>query len=378
MKKIVAFGSGNALAAICGVINSNPQSDMSVYRVSEEMSVVHNDKTTNFYLTLPDGKQIAKTLHRSPLLLEDLYWIKNADAYLVDGTWGSTNPKRQWKPAKIYREEERNLYHGRPSTGVRSARMEFMNVFVQELAKMYNKKVIVTESATLSRIKCNYIDSWYKNTGPRYYRMGLGHWTYGRTKWCKVDNSKPSRLHTMIEKTEKKNKIKLQNIEPHQWKNNKDGAVLIMPGLEYDPTSSVSVPEFIKTSVERVRLATNRKIIVKPHPLSKIVVKDLVKDVEVLPRETKLRTIVDRVYCGVLGESTSIFELINLGIPCITSKWNFGIKLNNTSIDRIEKIYYATPLEVLNWYKMVSHTEFDMSEFNSHLIIPYIKELLRD
>ena len=150
MKKIVAFGSGNALAAICGVINSNPQSDMSVYRVSEEMSVVHNDKTTNFYLTLPDGKQIAKTLHRSPLLLEDLYWIKNADAYLVDGTWGSTNPKRQWKPAKIYLEEERNLYHGRPSTGVRSARMEFMNVFVQELAKMYNIKVIVTTGGTFA------------------------------------------------------------------------------------------------------------------------------------------------------------------------------------------------------------------------------------
>ena len=35
MKKIVAFGSGNALAAICGVINSNPQSDMSVHRVVE-------------------------------------------------------------------------------------------------------------------------------------------------------------------------------------------------------------------------------------------------------------------------------------------------------------------------------------------------------
>ena len=52
MKKIVAFGSGNALAAICGVINSNPQSDMSVYRVSEEMSVVHNDKTTNFLFNI--------------------------------------------------------------------------------------------------------------------------------------------------------------------------------------------------------------------------------------------------------------------------------------------------------------------------------------
>ena len=90
MKKIVAFGSGNALAAICGVINSNSQSDMSVHRVAEV-----KDK---------------------PISLEDLYWIKNADAYLVDGTWGSTNPARQWKPDKIYAEDSK-LAHGRPSTG---------------------------------------------------------------------------------------------------------------------------------------------------------------------------------------------------------------------------------------------------------------------
>ena len=357
MIKIVSFGSSNPIQAISeGVEKIGEQSGVSLHRINFE------DDLTEVY--------------NSRLTLDDLYWIKNADVYLGDGTWGSTNPARQWKPDKIYMEETK-LAHGRPSTAIRSARMEFINVWVQELAKLYNKKVIVTESPTLSRIKCNYKDIWYKNSGPRYYRMGLGHWTYGRTKWCQGDKS--VRLESMIHLIEAENKdIKLKNIYNHKWKYNKDGAVLIVPGLEYDPTSSVPVEEFIKKSVEKVRESTTRKILVKAHPLSKLVIQDLVKGVEVIPQDQNFQFIRDRVYCAVLGESTSIFQLINLGIPCITSKWNFGYRLRNQSIDKIEELYYATPEEVLEWYKMLSYTEFKLSEFSQPTILNFIRELLYD
>ena len=101
------------------------------------------------------------------------------------------------------------------------------------------------------------------------------------------------------------------------------------------------------------------------------------KDVEVVPKNIPLNSIIDKVYCGVLGESTSIFQLINLGIPCITSQYNFGVELKNTNIDKIEDLYYATPKELLDWYKMVSYTEFTIQEFDSPLIFPYIKELIQ-
>ena len=184
----------------------------------------------------------------------------------------------------------------------------------------------------------------------------------------------------MIHLTERHNPdVQIDNIYNHQWKNNKDkdGVVLIVPGLEHDPTSSIPVSEFIKTSVEKVIKATTRKILVKPHPHSKIVIQDLVKDVEVVPKNIPLNSIIDKVYCGVLGESTSIFQLINLGIPCITSQYNFGVELKNTNIDKIEDLYYATPKELLDWYKMVSYTEFTIQEFDSPLIFPYIKELIQ-
>ena len=348
MLKIVSLGTSNAISAIAHAIKMwGKGHNLSIYRIFQ--------------------RPVSKLLSE-----EDVVRIINCDAFLVDGTWGSTSPKRQkYKTIDIEKDKD-----GKVIDFNRFAWMEYVNLQASRLAKKYRKPLLVTESATLSRIKCNYIDTWYKKTGPRYYRMGKNQWTYGKTKWCKSLNLQ--RLNNMIMLTTRYNpEVKLENIYNHQWKNNKDGAVLIVPGLEHDPTSSMPVPEFIKTTVEKVRKATTRKILVKAHPHSKIVIEDLVEDVEVVDRDVTLNTIIDDVYCGVLGESTSIFQLINLGIPCITSQYNFGVELENTNIDKIEDLYYATPEEVLEWYKMVSYTEFTLQEFDSDKIFYYIKELIQ-
>ena len=346
MLKIVSLGTSNAISAIAFAIKQwGKGHNISLYRIFKK-----------------PGKALSE---------EDVDNLKNCDAYLVNGTWGSTSPQRQkYKTVDIEKDKDGKIIDFK-----RFAWMEYINLQANLLSKKYNKPLLVTESATLSRIKCNYIDTWYKKTGPRYYRMGKNQWTYGKTKWCKPLNFQ--RLNNMIMLTERYNsEVKLENIYNHQWKNNKDGAVLIVPGLEHDPTSSMPVPEFIKTTVEKVRKATTRKILVKAHPHSKIVIEDLVEDVEVVDRDISLNSIIDKVYCGVLGESTSIFQLINLGIPCITSKYNFGVELENTNIDKIEDLYYAEPEEVLEWYKMVSYTEFTLKEFDSDTILHYIKELI--
>jgi hypothetical protein len=350
MLKIVSLGTSNAISAIEHAIKEfGKKENLSLHRV---------------FKYPVNGKLLSE---------EDVVRIINCDAYLVDGTWGSTSPKRQkYKTADIEKDK-----YGKVIDFNRFAWMEYVNLKASSLSKKYRKPLLVTESATLSRIKCNYIDTWYKKTGPRYYRMGKNQWTYGKTKWCKPENFQ--RLNNMLQLTQRYNPeiTYIDNIYNHQWKNNKDGAVLIVPGLEHDPTSSIPVSEFIKTSVEKVRKATTRKIIVKPHPHSKIVIQDLVEDVEVVPKDVTLNSIIDKVYCGVLGESTSIFQLINLGIPCITSKYNFGVELENTNIDKIEDLYYAEPEEVLEWYKMVSYTEFTLKEFDSDTILHYIKELIQ-
>ena len=159
MIKIVSLGTSNTISAIEQAIrNWGREFEFSLYRILETQNKVLSPK--------------------------DVSNIKDCNAYLIDGTWGSTNPARQkYRTADVERTKYGVLIEDK---FVRSAWMEYVNTQANLLSKQYNKPLLVTESATLSRIKCNHIDTWYKTTGPRYYRMSLGHWTYGKGKWCQV------------------------------------------------------------------------------------------------------------------------------------------------------------------------------------------------
>jgi hypothetical protein len=161
----------------------------------------------------------------------------------------------------------------------------------------------------------------------------------------------------------------------HQWKNNKDGYIVILPGLEDDPTSSVRVDKFVANAVKTIRQYTDRKIIVKAHPHSKLTYENL--DVKVMTGSNRLVDLAKDIYCAVLDSSTSVFELTELGIPAITTEHSFGMLLGNTDLSKIENLHYASSEEVLNWYEQMASTEFLMSEFaDEDFITPRIVELL--
>jgi len=243
---------------------------------------------------------------------------------------------------------------------------------VNMFAKHFNKNIIHLESATLSRMKCNYINKFYKVIPPRFYRMGLNHWVFSHTKWCKPIKG---RLEKNLKLIEEENKFTFKNVFNHQWKNNKDGYIVILPGLEDDPTSSIPVAEFVAQTVHWIKKATNRKIVVKAHPHSKLTYENL--GVEVMTGPTRLTDLAKDLYCAVLDSSTSIFELTELGIPTITTQHSFGVGLGNTDYTKIENLHYASSEEVLKWYEQMASTEFLMSEFaDEDFITPRIMELL--
>ena len=76
-----------------------------------------------------------------------------------------------------------------------------------------------------------------------------------------------------------------------------------------------------------------------------------------IDKKTPLKNLKERLYCAVLDNSTSIFELTFLGIPCFTSSANFGYKLKNNDLSKIEDIYYADKYEMKQWYNEMAHTE---------------------
>ena len=288
------------------------------------------------------------------------FWhMKTCDFFLNNGTFGSEHPKRVWQPNK---------------DNHKMAVMNHRNDLVNMFAYHYNKKIIHLESATLSRIKCNYINKFYKEIPPRFYRMGLDHWVYSKTKWCKPIKG---RLEKIIKLIEAENKIKFTNVFNHKWKNNKDGYILILPGLEDDPTSSIPVASFVEQTIHWIKQVTNRKIVVKAHPHSKLTYENL--DVEVMTGSNKIVDIVKDIYCAVLDSSTSIFELTELGIPTVTTEHSFGVGLGNTDFRKIENLNYKNSKEVLEWYEEMASTEFLMSEFNKkEFIEPRIMELLNE
>jgi len=294
--------------------------------------------------------------------MKDLYYINNCDVVLFFGTFGSKHPKRQWQPDTQNR---------------RQAWLETINSFISKYCKYINKKIIVFETGTLCRIRQSISGtSHWKDEKPYYYRMGLNHWTYGKAKFA---NPKKDILKKYFINNPNYESLLSKQFYNHQWKNNKDGYILICPGLENDPTATKPIDQFVEETYNEIRKYTNRKIIVKPHPHTRIdfsKYETIHNKLEPGWNKLSFKNLADKIYCAVLDNSTSIFELTFLGIPCFTNKANFGYKLKNNNLSNIENIHYCTPEEMKEWYNEMAHTEFTLNEIGTNEHLEIIKEML--
>lgn len=317
-------------------------------------------------------EDLRRSFNSHPIFtMEDLYSIKEADVYCIHTTFGAKHDQRAYDPKTIVHKS------------TKAAVKEMLNNYVVDFAKLYNKKLIVLETGTLSRIRSNYTDQVtpYLNHFPRYERVSLNHWNYDKGKWCKADGLR--KVDKLIEYCAKSPSTykPITNIYNHAWKNNKDGYILIIGGYDGDPSHSYdSVSEFITAVHKEVRAYSDRKIVFKPHPYSLEHHKELLKElgVDIISPSLGLRDVAKDCYCAVIDNSTSVFELVNLGIPCICTSSSFAHPLGNHDLTKIEDLYYADSQQVLNWYKDMSFTEFSTDELYSEGMGRYIRELIDD
>lgn len=293
----------------------------------------------------------------------DMHALKQADVYVIDGTFGSLAASRVFNPSSI--SENR----------LRPTMMNFLNTTVVELANLYQKRLIVTESATLSRLRRNYTNNHYKKLSPKYYRMGAESWIGGLGRWCKPIVGE-DRLEVFVTQNSGFN---MDNIYRHEWRNCAKGFILLIASLEHDPTHAyTSVEEYVAETIHNLRKHTSRRILLKPHPESSIDFKKVSREekVELLPKSARLADVSKGCYCAVMDDSTSLFELVNYGIPCVTSRLSFGASLGNCSISEIEILNYPSSQEMLEWYRNMACTEFMHAEFGSPGILKYLMELI--
>lgn len=289
-----------------------------------------------------------------------------SDAIVLFGTWGSSHPDRA--ADKIGQN--------------RQSAVENVNRLFVAMAREYSKSVVVLETATLSRIRYNYLGDEFKNTAkglyPRYIRISRDHWTWNKGRWLSTQYRNQNRIKLFRKIFKSQYDIEIPIFE-HQWRNDPDGDVLICAGLEHDPTSSMPVKDWITETVKKVSALTTRTIRIRLHPLSLLQpdLKHLINDRVKFDNSTvRLRHSVKNVYCAVLDSSTSVFELIDLGIPVITGDNSFGRELGNTDIDKIEDLNYADPGKIAVWYNTMAWTEFHQVELSDGTILPFLRELI--
>ena len=331
-----------------------------------------NSHAVGFEITMVDRN--SDVIFSDTLLsLSDWQNFIECDAVLLFGTWGSTHPDRQLTPTK----------NTDFSSVKRQAYLEYINKSMVDLCKKYKKPMIVLETATYSRVRANHLSSLhFKSTKPRYYRMGINHWTWSRTTWCDPSMDDGNRDEIFYQKFEQNN----NNIFPvskRRWNHNRKGAVYIVAGLEHDPTSNESIDRWIQKSIRKIQQHTSKQIVVRPHPLSKLDYDELLQEFD--PKKvsyTKMDTqhsLLEEsknMYCAVVDSSTSVFELLDIGIPVFCTEHSFAAPFGNTDLSRIDKPVLKDKKFYSQWVKQMCYTEFSLGEYTEGQIFKYIRKLL--
>lgn len=330
--------------------------------------------TVNISLKMTCRYDRENVISDSFLTISEWQDFLECDAVLIFGTWGSTHPDRQ-------------IDFDAPDFDIKSikrqAYLEYLNKNIVDLCEKYSKPVIVIETATLSRIRQNYVDEWhFKGLKPRYYRIGINHWTWSRTIWCDDSMDHGKRNETFRKSCNHFENIDLRS-NKWQWRFNKNGDVYVIAGLEHDPTSNMSVDYWIQKTVSTLLDNTKRNIVVRPHPLSSLDY-DLILEpfpanrVSYTSKEEQLpiRDTAKNMYAAVLDSSTSVFELIDLGIPVYCTEHSFAAPFGNTDLTKIEKPILKDKKFYSQWFKQMCYTEFTITEYADGTVFRFIRKLL--
>lgn len=288
----------------------------------------------------------------------------SADALILSGTWGNDLRKDLYVPKNI----PINKIIGKKysSYRIRSAILDVINSYYIELAKRYKKPIVVFESSTISRAEKNYFNGYSVKS---HYRLSLDSWVYGNGKWLEESDFP------------KQQRISAYRLYDHSWKMNENGSIYILCGSEIDPTSTMNVKHFLETSISKIRKHTNRMIYIKLHPGSPFVHEyqhlfKLYENVKFISQEIPLKNLYEDMYCAVIDNSTSIFELIDAGIPTYCSSVNFGRALNNIDLETINNPYLASKEEVLHWTNKMCCTEIHRANFAKKETVRLVERLV--
>ena len=187
---------------------------------------------------------------------------------------------------------------------------------------------------------------------------------------------------TFLDATKKYTDSRLQHlgVEFNGWKNKSDGHVLILLQLPGDASlRGANIYEWAKHVISEVRNKTDRKILLRPHPLVNIRSGDEFyefwwnisqlgyKNIEV--SDSKTHSIQDdckRAYCSIAYTSGSSIDSILNGVPVIAcDPGNFAWGISSNYPDQINDPMKPNAATINDWLKDLAYYQWSSEELEN-------------
>jgi hypothetical protein len=231
-------------------------------------------------------------------------------------------------------------------------------------------KFFVIETPLLNRRTDRLNTSW---------RVGLNGYLNRSAEWA------------LLTPADAEHRLADMNISWPGWKNNQDGHVVLVLQLPGDASlRGQDINEWAFDSVTRLRKVTDKKIVIRSHPLcsdrgfhdhTDLAVRILssgmggiqLSDGAVVPWKKEL----ENAYCTVTYSSGMAVDSVLSGIPTIAcDDGNFAYGFSTNAVEDVESLRLATRGEIEQWLNFLAGCQWSVGEMRSGAAWQYLVKLL--
>lgn len=172
------------------------------------------------------------------------------------------------------------------------------------------------------------------------------------------------------------------------WKNSSSGHIVLLLQLPGDASlRGNNIYEWAMLTIKNIRQLSDKKIIVRPHPLAPLrtgeefydfffsIHKEKINNVEFAdPATTSLAENLLGAYCTVSFTSGSAIDSVLSGIPTIAvDPGNFAFEISSNYIDDINNLKLSNQETINKWLRRLSYSQWTENEMRSGEAWKYIE-----
>ncbi len=177
------------------------------------------------------------------------------------------------------------------------------------------------------------------------------------------------------------------------WDFKETGHILLLLQLPADASlRGANIYSWAKNIINGIRLHTDKKIVIRPHPLAPLrpgeefydfffnLHKENIKNIEFVdPKEVTLQKNLEGAYCSVAYSSGSSIDSILFGIPTIaTDPGNFTFEISSHYPEDINSVKIPTDPEIEKWLVKLAYSQWNINEMREGITWGHLRPTLEN